>query len=228
VLVNYRPEYQHGWGSKTYYRQLRIDPLPPESAEEMLAALLGPDSALGPLKRLLIERTEEPSSSRACEPCRDEASPASGGVPAAKAPERADPGNGSGHSGCRSIASLRRTSGFFKRPPLSADVPFTLLQAIADESEEAMRQGLGRLQAAEFLYEARLFPDLEYTFKHALTHEVAYGSLLQERRRALHGRMVEAIEARYGDRLSEQADRLAHHAFRGGSGDGHPLRPPGR
>ena len=58
LLVNYRPEYQHGWGSKTYYTQLRIDPLPPESAEELLQALLGSDSSLAPLKQLLIARTE--------------------------------------------------------------------------------------------------------------------------------------------------------------------------
>jgi predicted ATPase len=58
LLVNYRPEYNHAWGSKTYYRQLRIDPLPPESADELLDALLGPDANLGPLKRLLVERTE--------------------------------------------------------------------------------------------------------------------------------------------------------------------------
>ncbi len=58
LLVNYRPEYQHAWGGKTYYRQLRVDPLPPESADELLDALLGIDAALGPLKRLLVERTE--------------------------------------------------------------------------------------------------------------------------------------------------------------------------
>ncbi|MEK6529596.1 MAG: adenylate/guanylate cyclase domain-containing protein, partial [candidate division NC10 bacterium] len=221
VLVNYRPEYQHGWGSKTYYRQLRIDPLPPESAEEMLAALLGPDSALGPLKRLLIERTEgnpfflEESVRTLVETkgltgergaYRLEKAPESVQIPATAQAILA--------------ARIDRLSAEDKRllqaaSVIGKDVPFTLLEAIADESEEALRQGLSRLQAAEFLYEARLFPDLEYTFKHALTHEVAYGSLLQERRRALHGRMVEAIEARYGDRLSEQADRLAHHAFRG-------------
>src|SRR5262249_8899509 len=72
-----------------------------------------------------------------------------------------------------------------------------------------------RLQAAEFLYETSLFPDLEYTFKHALTHEVAYGSLLHERRRALHARIVAAIETLYPSRLSEQVEQLAHHAFRG-------------
>src|SRR5678815_3256448 len=71
------------------------------------------------------------------------------------------------------------------------------------------------LQAAEFLYETSLFPDLEYTFKHALTHEVAYGSLLHERQRALHARIVEAIETQYSNRLIEQVERLAHHAARG-------------
>src|SRR5262249_42484978 len=58
LLVNYRPEYQHGWGSKTSYTQLRLDPLPPASAEEFLHALLGDDPSLAPLKRLLIARTE--------------------------------------------------------------------------------------------------------------------------------------------------------------------------
>jgi predicted ATPase len=94
-------------------------------------------------------------------------------------------------------------------------VPYTLLQAIADLSEGELRRGLTHLQAAEFLYEASLFPELEYTFKHALTHDVAYGSLLQERRRALHARIAEAMERLYADRLAEQVDRLAHHTVRG-------------
>ena len=85
-----------------------------------------------------------------------------------------------------------------------------------DLSEEELRRELGQLQAAEFLYETRLFPDLEYTFKHALTHEVAYGSVLQERRRALHASVAEAIERLYPDRLAEQVELLAHHAFHGG------------
>ena len=65
------------------------------------------------------------------------------------------------------------------------------------------------------LYETNLFPELEHTFKHALTHEVAYGTLLGDRRRALHARIVEAIERLYADRLSEQAEQLAHHAVKG-------------
>ena len=56
--MNYRPEYSHQWNSKTYYTQLRLDPLGKESAEEMLSALLGDGKDLIPLKRLIIERTE--------------------------------------------------------------------------------------------------------------------------------------------------------------------------
>ena len=78
---------------------------------------------------------------------------------------------------------------------IGTEVPLPLLQAIAELPEAALHRGLAHLQAAEFLYETRLFPEREYTFKHALTHEVAYGSLLQERRRVLHARIVEALEA---------------------------------
>jgi tetratricopeptide (TPR) repeat protein len=98
---------------------------------------------------------------------------------------------------------------------IGTEVPFTLLQAIAELFEEELRRGLGHLQAAEFLYETSLFPELAYTFKHALTHEVTYGGLLLERRRALHAGIVEAIERLYADRLPEQVERLAQHAFRG-------------
>jgi tetratricopeptide (TPR) repeat protein len=90
-----------------------------------------------------------------------------------------------------------------------------LLHAIAEISDEALRRGLDHLQATEFLYETGLFPDLEYSFKHALTHEVTYGGLLHERRRELHARIVDAIETLYRDRLREHIERLAHHALRG-------------
>ena len=98
---------------------------------------------------------------------------------------------------------------------IGTEVPLPLLQAIADLPEEALHRGLAHLQAAEFLYEARLFPDLAYTFKHALTHEVAYGTILQERRRTLHAGIVEASETLYRGRLTDQVERLAHHALRG-------------
>jgi predicted ATPase len=98
---------------------------------------------------------------------------------------------------------------------IGTEVSFTLLQAIAELPEVDLRRSLAHLQAAEFLYEASMFPELVYTFKHALTHEVAYSSLLLGRRRALHARIVEAIEALAGERVAEQVEHLAHHALRG-------------
>ena len=97
---------------------------------------------------------------------------------------------------------------------IGKDVPFALLARLAELEDEALRRGLVHLQAAEFLYETNLFPELEYTFKHALTHEVAYGGLLQERRRAVHARVVEEIEQLYADRLADHLELLAHHALR--------------
>ena len=98
---------------------------------------------------------------------------------------------------------------------IGTEVPWPLLQAIADTADEALYRSLAQLQAAEFLYETSLFPERAYTFKHALTHEVAYGSLLHERRRVLHARIVEALEALAGDRRDDQVERLAQHALRG-------------
>jgi tetratricopeptide (TPR) repeat protein len=95
------------------------------------------------------------------------------------------------------------------------EVPLPLLQAIADAPEAALHRSLAQLQGAEFLYETQLFPEREYTFKHALTHEVAYSSILHERRWALHARIVEALERLGPDRLAEQVEYLAHHALRG-------------
>ena len=221
LLVNYRPEYQHAWGGKTYYLQLRLDPLPPESAEALLHALLGEDRTLEPLTRMLIERTEgnpfflEESVQTLVETLMLIGQ--RGAYRLARTPEALQiPATAQAILAAR----IDRLAPEEKRllqaaSVIGKDVPFPLLQAIAELPEDSLRQGLRHLQGAEFLYETSLFPDLEYTFKHALTHEVAYGSLLQDRRRALHARIVDAIEALYPERLAEQVERLAHHAFWG-------------
>ena len=220
LLVNYRPEYQHRWGAKTYYAQLRIDPLTGENAEALLHALLGDDASLLPLKRMLVERTEgnplfvEESVRTLVE---TGALQGSRGAYRLSAPAAIIQVPATVHAIL--AARIDRLSPEDKRllqaaAVIGKDVPYPLLQAIAELSEEPLRQGLSKLQAAEFLYEMSLFPDLEYTFKHALTHEVAYGSMLQERRRASHRRILDVIERLYADRLSEQVEHLAHHAFR--------------
>jgi tetratricopeptide (TPR) repeat protein len=98
---------------------------------------------------------------------------------------------------------------------IGKEVPFALLQAVSDLPDGALRACLDELQAADLLYETSVFPDHEYTFKHSLTQEVAYGVLLEAQRRSLHGRVVEAIESLYNDRLAEHIDRLAEHALKG-------------
>jgi class 3 adenylate cyclase/tetratricopeptide (TPR) repeat protein len=221
LLVNYRPEYQHAWGSKSYCTQLPIDPLPPESAEELLQALLGADRGLGPLRRLLTDRTEgnpfflEESLRTLVETHvlvgERGAYRLAKTLPAIHVPSTVQ---------AVLAARIDRLPADEKQLVQSAavvgkDVPRPLLQAVADLPETILRRGLTHLQAAEFLYETRRLPDLEYTFKHALTHEVAYRSLLQEQRRVLHARIVEALEQLYSDRLTEHVQRLAHHAFRG-------------
>lgn len=98
---------------------------------------------------------------------------------------------------------------------IGTEVPFTLLQAMAEIPDEALYPCLTHLQTAAFLYETTLFPEPIYTFKHALTHDVAYNSLLQERRRVLHARIVDELEALSDDQATEQVERLANHAIRG-------------
>jgi tetratricopeptide (TPR) repeat protein len=98
---------------------------------------------------------------------------------------------------------------------IGKDVSFALLQAVGGLPDDELRAGLQRLQSAEFLYETELLPDLQISFKHALTHEVTYGGLFRRHRRDLHARIVEAIEMLYRDRLGEHLERLAHHAARG-------------
>jgi class 3 adenylate cyclase/tetratricopeptide (TPR) repeat protein len=226
LLINYRPEYQHAWGSKTFYTQLRLDPLSPAGAQELLQALLGEDPSLAPLKQLLIDRTEgnpffleesvralfdqgilehvgegrSAGSVLLTKPLTELKLPAT--VQAVLA------------------ARIDRLPADEKRllqtaAVIGTEVPWPLLQVIADVPEAVLRKSLAHLQAAEFLYESSLFPELEYTFKHALTHDVAYGSLLQERRRGLHARIAEAVEQLYPDHLGEQVERLAHHTFQG-------------
>jgi predicted ATPase len=200
---------------------VRLDPLPPAGTDEFLHALLGDDPSLPPLKSLLIARTAgnpffleesvrtlvetgvlvgEPGAYRLARPLDGLQVPATVQAVLAARIDRLPPEE----------KRLLQTAAV-----IGTDVPFALLRAIADMPEAVLHRSLAHLQAAEFLYETRLFPEPEYTFKHALTHEVAYGSLLLERRRALQARIVEALEALASDRVAEQVERLAHHAGAG-------------
>jgi len=221
LLVNYRPEYQHGWGNKTYYTQLRMDPLAPTGAEELLRILLGADTSLRELKRVLIERTEgNPFFLEESVRTLVETKALVGEAGAYRLVESIHAIQVPASVQAVLAARIDRLPVEEKRLLQAAavighDVPFALLQAVAEQNESDLRRGLAHLQAAEFLYEASLFPDLEYSFRHALTHDVTYGTLLQQRRRELHTRIVEVIERLYADRLAEHVERLAYHARMG-------------
>jgi class 3 adenylate cyclase/tetratricopeptide (TPR) repeat protein len=221
LLVNYRPEYAHEWAKKSYYAQLRIDPLTADSAHELLDGLVGQGKDLEPLRQMLIERTAgNPFFLEESVRTLVETSVLSGERGRYRLATPLSEVQVPGRVQAVLSARIDRLPADDKRLLQTAavagkDVSFPLLAAIAELTDEALLQALARLQAAEFLYETALFPEPEYTFKHALTHEVAYGSMLQERRRVVHARIVEAMEALYSDRLPEHMERLSQHAFRG-------------
>jgi class 3 adenylate cyclase/tetratricopeptide (TPR) repeat protein len=221
LVVSCRPEYKDEWKGRPNYRQLRLNPLASESFAELLQALLGSDPSVETIKRFLIERAsgnpffvEEIVRSlvdsavlegargkyRLARPfVSNDVPPTVQAVLAAR------------------IDKLPATEKRLLQEAavIGHDFSFTLLQAISGLSEDDLRALLDDLQAAEFLYTTQLFPDLQYTFTHALTHDVAYNELLQQRRRDTHAGVVEAMETLYADRLGEHAERLAHHAVRG-------------
>jgi predicted ATPase/class 3 adenylate cyclase len=223
LLVNYRPEYQHGWGSKTYYTQLRLDPLPAASAADVLHALLGDDASLAPLLPVLMAHTEgnplflEESVRTLVETQvlvgERGAYRLAQALPSIQVPTTV-----------QAVLAAR----IDRLPPdekhllqaaavIGKDVPAALLQATAEVPWAEVQRSLAHLQAAEFLYEMRLFPELEYTFKHALTQDVVYNAMLLERRRDLHERAAQAIEGLFAERLPEHYHALAHHYSRSGN-----------
>src|SRR2546425_3054005 len=221
LLVSYRPESQHAWSNKSYYAQLRLDPLSPESAHALLDVLVGREVATAALKAVLIERTGG-------NPFFLEESVRAAVETGVLGGDRGD------YRIARSVGEIRvpatvqavlaaridRLSSADKAllqtaAVIGKDVPLALLRTVADLPEESFRAGLIRMQGSEFLCETRVVPEPEFAFKHALSHEVAYAGLLEDRRRALHARVMTAIEQLHATRLAEQVDRLAYHALRG-------------
>src|SRR5215471_2095063 len=216
LLVNYRPEYQHSWGSKTYYVQLRLDPLLPENAMELLRDLLGEDASLGALTQRLIASTEgnpffleeivqtlvetdalvgERGAYRLVTSLGTIQVPATVQAVLAARIDR---------------LPLEEKDLLQAAAVIGKDVPAALLHATVEVPWADVQRSLAHLQAAEFLYETALFPELAYTFKHALTQEVAYNAVLLERRRSLHERAAQTIERLFAVRLPEHYNALAH------------------
>jgi predicted ATPase len=221
LLVNYRPEYRHAWGGKSYYTQLRIDPLGTASAAELLDSLLGDSRLLDPLKRLLLDRTGgNPFFLEESVRALAESGVLVGGRGSFRLARALDTTHVPATVQAVLAARIDRLPPPVKHLLQSAavigkTVALTLLETVAEMAALDLRRGLAQLQAAEFLYETSLFPELEYTFKHALTLEVAYQSLLRERRRMLHAGVLAALEARTREEGMVNVEVLAHHAVRG-------------
>jgi class 3 adenylate cyclase len=275
LLVNYRPQYTHLWGSKTYYTQLRLDPLGKESAEEMLTALLGDSAELAPLRRLIIERTEGnpffmeetvqvlldegalvrngtvkltkplgelkiPPTVQAILAARIDRLPAEEkdllqtlAVIGKEFPSRLikevlhlhppdAPSGGLSRTGTGEAPESRPSAPLARSVAVEGHPSTPLARSFAGEGQgegsDDPEQMLTNLQLAEFIYEQPAVGDVEYTFKHALTQEVAYNSILSERRKMLHERAARAIESLYASSLDDHLADLARHYGRSENG----------
>ncbi len=219
LLVNYRPEYSHQWGSKTVYTQLRLDPLGKDSVEEMLAELLGGDASLSALRRLIIERTEgnpffmEETVQVLLEDgslVRNGETHLTRSLDALKIPATVQ-------------AILASRIDRLPNPEkellqtlsvIGKEFPLNLVTRVASMAEPDLTRMMAALQQAEFIYEQPAITDVEYTFKHALTQEVAYNSVLIEKRKPTHERIAAAIEALATSRIEDRIAELAHHYSR--------------
>ena len=218
LLVNYRPQYSHQWGSKTYYTQLRLDPLGKESADEMLSTLLGDGVEVTALKRVIIEKTEGNPffMEETVQVLFDEGALVRDGAAVMLT---------------RSLSALKippTVQGILaaridRLPPDAKDLlqalavigrefSHSLVRAVVPKPDDELNRLLNDLQLGEFIYEQPAVGDTEYIFKHALTQEVSYNSLLLERRKAIHERVGEAIETLFNQsRIEEHLSELAHH-----------------
>jgi tetratricopeptide (TPR) repeat protein len=222
LLVNYRPEYHHQWGNKTYYTQLRLDPLGKESAGEMLTALVGDDDELAPLKRLILERTEGNPffMEEMVQTLLEQGALVRNG--AVKLTKQLDQVRVPPTVQAILTSRIDRLPAADKEllqtlAVLGREFSWGLIRLMTPKADDELERMLSGLQMGEFIYEQPAVGDVEYKFKHALTQEIAYNSVLTERRRILHECAGEAIETLFGERLDDHLAELAHHYDRSGN-----------
>jgi class 3 adenylate cyclase/DNA-binding winged helix-turn-helix (wHTH) protein/tetratricopeptide (TPR) repeat protein len=221
LLVTARPGFRHTWDDLTNFHRLMVEPLTEAHTNALIRHYLQPHDAAPALKALVRDRTGgNPFFVEELLHALQEQELLTLGDDGHAMKAGAYPDLPSSVHGVLA-ARVDRLPAAEKRLLQTAavggmEVPLSLLEAIAGEPQDMFERGLLHLQAAEFLYEAGHLPERTLAFKHALTHEVVYGSLLRERRRALHAQILETLEARSPGHLDEQVELLAHHAFQGG------------
>jgi predicted ATPase len=217
LVVNFRPEYHGRWMQKSYYQQLPLLPLGPAAIDELLNDLLGVDPSLAKLPARIRERTggnpffiEETVQGLAEAGSLEGTRGAYRLVRAAAALTL--PATVQAVLAAR-IDRLGETEKLVLQTAAVIGREFSepILRRVSDLPEMELAAILAKLISAEFIYEQALYPELQYIFKHALTQEVAYHSVLTERRKVLHERAAQGIERIFGDSLEGHYGELAHH-----------------
>ncbi len=222
LLVSYRPEHHHEWGNKSYYHQVRVDPLSAEGAADLTSELIGSDPTLATLRTELVERTGgNPLFLEECIHALVEERHLRGGVghrhlatgPAARLEFPAS---------VQDVIAARvdRLSLEDKRILQTAaiigkDVSARLLRSVLESPDDALRAALSRLQSREFLYEVSLVPEPRFTFRHGLLQEVVLGGVLRPRRQSVDARIVQILEQEPDGQRMAHLDQLVYHALRG-------------
>jgi class 3 adenylate cyclase/predicted ATPase len=228
LLTNYRPEYRHEWGQKSYYTQLRLAPLGKEEAEELLTALLGATgetshaTSLRSFKQLILEKTQGTPffMEEIVQELRERGVlPEVGATHTSPLPTDLHlPPTVQGILAARIDRLAPDEKALLQQlAVIGRQLPVSLIRHVVTQPEADLYRLLASLQHKEFLYEQPAFPESEYIFKHALTQEVAYNSVLQERRKAQHEKIARAVERLYPERLEEHYSELAHHYTRSGN-----------
>ncbi|HUN47086.1 MAG TPA: adenylate/guanylate cyclase domain-containing protein [Stellaceae bacterium] len=220
-ILTYRPEYRHEWSGKAYYRQYHLSTLPTEDAVQLLNSLIGGDAQVEELKRLLINRTAaNPFFMEECVYALVDDNVLIGKRGAYQMAGSLDTLRIPGTVKALLADRIDRLKPEEKRilqaaAVIGEDVPLALLSAVVDLPRDKLSGAIATLRKGEFLYEKGTGREVEYSFRHALTHDVAYGSMLKDRRRALHARILAGMETLYEKRIPELAERLAYHAGEG-------------
>jgi DNA-binding NtrC family response regulator/tetratricopeptide (TPR) repeat protein len=209
MVCTHRGGYRPSWFEKSYATQVALQPLAPEESLHIVRSVLGADQAADSLHELIVSKAE--GNPFFVEELARTVREQIGGAAPMTVPDTVEEVLGGRID--RLAPDERRLLEI--AAVVGKDVPFAVVHAVAGLPQDALTRAFERLKAAEFLYETSPGPETEYTFKHTLTHEVAYGRLLAEPRRALHARIAEAIERLYATRLADHVERLAHHAFEG-------------
>jgi class 3 adenylate cyclase/tetratricopeptide (TPR) repeat protein len=220
LVLLYRPEYNHRWGSKSYYTKIGINQLGIPSCNEMLQVLFEDGKVDVKVRNLILERasgnplfieefTQNLLENGFIEKKEDKY------VLTKEVSDIQVPDTIQGLIAAR----IDRLEENIKRTMqiasvIGRDFAFRILHRISEMRDE-LKAYLLSLQGLEFIYEKSLFPELEYIFKHALTQEVAYNSLLAGRRKDLHRKVGEAMETIFADRLAEYTSLIGEHFLRG-------------